>query len=126
MAGSESAIKEIARELRDAFDRIEKYPGTVTSRLCEELRRQVSLIDYYHRYGGRNGWESVAKGRVEQRECSVEGCDDCNTLYLIDGTPFCLSHIPTPITFPIGLHGADYEKFKNLKAQVPSNSTPTG
>jgi len=105
-------IKEIAAALKAAFDQIEKYPGSVTSQQCEELRRQVSLIDYYHRYGGRQPWVSMTKVIIAQRKCSDKNCDVTDTLYLIDGIPYCLAHIPTPITFPIGLHGDNYKAYK--------------
>ena len=116
MAGAESAIKEIALALKDRFDQIEKYPGSVTSKQCEELRRQVSLIDYYIRYGGRGGWEVPVMPPSEiSMLCSVDKCGKHETIYLIDGIPFCLAHIPTIMGFPIGLHGDDFKAYQARK-----------
>jgi len=110
VGSAESEIKEIAGRLRQAFDRIEKHPSAVTSAQCEELRREVSLIDYYYRYGWRTPRSRHGPTRVPYRQCA---CGEATTLYIIADTAYCLEHVPRTLTFPIGMHGEDFAKWQS-------------
>src|SRR5262245_7970299 len=121
MGAAESSIKAIAQELKASFDHIEKYPASVTPKQCEELRRKVNSIEYYLKYGGREPWVKSVPAPVELRKCSVEECLSYTTLYLVDGIPFCLDHIPTIMGFPIGLHGEDFKTYKARTSESAKN-----
>src|SRR5215475_1970960 len=115
MGAKESSIKEIAGTLKATFDHIEKYPGSVTVKQCEELRRYVSLIEYYLRYGDRQPPQTLVRdGELIGYRCSTKGCNNGMPFFNLsqDGSFHfvCIEHIPPEMSFPIGLWGEDWEK----------------
>lgn len=106
---------------QDALSKIEEIKKYIRKLLDQEttlanirlMHDNVSLLEYYLKYGGREGWKPAEQHSFGNLRCGIEGCEMTMPLFNIAAALGnyewrCLSHIPPEITFPIGLHGEEW------------------
>lgn len=92
------------------------YHGTNLSSMTREdinyLRGRLDLLEYLLTQKGGTKTEPYIK--PELRHCSNCGLPTI-FIYQYLGKWFCPDHFPKGVTFPIGMHGADFKAYQERK-----------
>lgn len=113
-------------ELLEELHQISGGPDLVGSLPLNEaeiarIKEIACSLDYFRIYGQRRGIATLeavclgaSKTELVYRSCSVEGCHSPLPFYNIKNRVDlpddwrCSQHIPSEVTFPIGLHGDEW------------------